>query len=118
MNQTIFVDGDFPSGEKCKFHCWPSCHPMQVGPEDVFGCTHKAWPANQYGDFCPIVSCGGEIEKCEITDEMLAALIKQKADAIAKLKRHSLIEERLKEVDQIQEFRQLLSQAKALSKAK
>jgi hypothetical protein len=109
----IFIDGDFPSGEKCKFHCWPSCHPMQVGPEDVFGCTHKAWPANQYGDFCPIVKCGGEIAKCEVTDEMLASLERQKYDALSKLKRRSLIEERTKELEVIQEFRQLLSKERA-----
>lgn len=26
----IFIDGDFPTGKKCKYHCSPTCHPGQV----------------------------------------------------------------------------------------
>ena len=61
----IFVECDAPTGRKCKYHCSPSCHPLQVGPEWVYGCLDKEWPHNQNGDFCPIVECGGDIDKCE-----------------------------------------------------
>jgi hypothetical protein len=63
----IFLDGDFPSGMgNCKFHCSPTCHPGQVGPEWKYGCTHPAWPANKYGGFVPLVDCGGDKSKCEL----------------------------------------------------
>ena len=63
----FFIDGDFPSGKgDCQFHCSPTCHPMQIGPEWVYGCTHKAWPMNRYGDFCPIVECGGNVSNCDL----------------------------------------------------
>ena len=67
MENQIFFDGDFKTSKtgKCEFHCWPSCHPAQIGPRDVFGCTHRAWPMNRYGDFVPIVDCGGDILICE-----------------------------------------------------
>lgn len=67
MKTKIFIEGDFKNSKtgKCKYHVWPSCHPAQVGPEDVFGCTHMAWPMNRGGDFCPIVDCGGDVSKCE-----------------------------------------------------
>jgi hypothetical protein len=62
-----FIDGDFKTemGD-CKYHCSPTCHPGQVGPDWYYGCTHKAWPQNKYGDFVPFVKCGGLKEKCEI----------------------------------------------------
>jgi len=63
---TIFIDGDFNTDTPCKYHCSPSCHPAQVGPEWVYGCTHKAWPQNKAGDFVPIVQCDGIQSKCEI----------------------------------------------------
>lgn len=67
MNNTISIDGDFRSElGNCEHHCSPSCHPAQIGPEWVYGCLHKAWPQNRYGDFCPIVHCGGEKSKCEL----------------------------------------------------
>ena len=62
-----FIDGDFKSemGD-CEFHCSPTCHPGQIDENEWhYGCTHKAWPQNKYGDFVPFVDCGGEIEKCE-----------------------------------------------------
>lgn len=63
-------------GEKCKYYCSPSCHPDQVGPEWVYGCTHEAWPQNRYGDFCPIVKCGGDPRKCSIPPKFLNRMIK------------------------------------------
>ena len=62
----IFIDGDFPSGKPCKYHCSPTCHPAQIGPEWLYGCLHIAWPQNQARDFVPIVDCEGNIKKCEI----------------------------------------------------
>lgn len=62
----IFIEGDFPSGKDCKFHCSPTCHPAQVGPEWQYGCTHKAWPQNRCGDFVPLVKCDGDLSKCEL----------------------------------------------------
>lgn len=64
----IHVDGNFKTDMgNCKFHCSPSCHPGQVDLDKWhYGCTHKAWPANKYGDFCPLVDCEGQIEKCEL----------------------------------------------------
>ena len=62
----MLIDGDFPTGKECIHHCSPSCHPAQVGPEWVYGCTHQAWPANRCGDFVPIVDCGGDPSKCDL----------------------------------------------------
>ncbi len=64
----IYLDGDFPSGVgSCRFHCFPTCHPLQVDEDDwKYGCTHKIWPQNRYGDFVPIVNCGGDPKKCEL----------------------------------------------------
>lgn len=66
----MFIDGDFKSNlGNCKYHCSPSCHPCQIGPEWVYGCTHKAWPQNRDGDFVPIVGCSGDLSKCDIRGE-------------------------------------------------
>jgi len=64
----IFIDGDFPSGKgNCKYHCSPTCHPGQIDPDKWhFGCTHKAWPQNKYGDFVPFVDCEGNKSKCDL----------------------------------------------------
>lgn len=64
---TVFIDGDFPSGKgDCEHHCSPTCHPGQVNFDKwMYGCLHKAWPQNKYGDFCPLVDCDGKISKCE-----------------------------------------------------
>ncbi len=62
----LFIDGDFKTDTPCKYHCSPSCHPGQVGPEWVYGCNNKAWPPNRAGDFVPIVMCDGIQSKCEI----------------------------------------------------
>jgi len=67
MEGKMFIDGDFDSGKgDCKYHCLPTCHLAQVGPEWVYGCTHKAWPQNRAGDFVPIVECMGEKKQCEL----------------------------------------------------
>ena len=62
----IHIDGDLPSGKGCKYHCSPTIHPAQVGPEWKYGCTHPAWPQNRSGDFVPIVDCGGDVGKCDL----------------------------------------------------
>ncbi len=71
----IFLDGDFETGTECKHHCSPSCHPAQVGPEWVYGCTHEIWPQNRAGDFVPIVDCDGDPKKCELPPKMLRRAI-------------------------------------------
>lgn len=65
---TIFIDGDFKSGVgDCKHHCSPTCHPGQIDPDKWhYGCLHPAFPSNRYGDFCPLVDCGGDKNKCEL----------------------------------------------------
>jgi len=69
------LDADFPTGKECKYHCSPTCHPANIGPERVYGCTHKTWPQNIVGDFVPIVFCDGNPRKCEIPKKMLKNLI-------------------------------------------
>ena len=72
MSEIVFIDGDFRSGQgDCRYHCSPSVHPMQIGPEWVYGCTHKAWPANKHGDFCPIVDCSGVKTNCDLPAKLL-----------------------------------------------
>jgi len=62
----IHIDRDWPTDTPCKYHCSPSCHPAQMLDDDwKHGCLHVAWEQNKY-DFCPIVECGGDPEKCEI----------------------------------------------------
>lgn len=75
---TMFIDGNFPSrvGD-CLFHCSPTCHPAQIGPEWQYGCTHKAWPANRAHDFVPIVFCGGMVEQCELRGKRFASYYKR-----------------------------------------
>jgi len=73
-----FIDGDFKTGMgDCEFHCSPTCHPCQVGPEWHYGCTHKAWPQNKYGDFVPFVKCDGNIESCELKDKRFVSRFRQ-----------------------------------------
>ena len=62
----MFIDGDFSTGKECEYHCSPTCHPGQVGPEWRYGCLHPGFPANKMGGFCPLVDCGGEYAKCEL----------------------------------------------------
>ena len=64
---TVFIDGDFKSGKgACKYHCSPTCHPAQTGPDWLYGCLHPAWPTNQDHSFCPIVECVGDKRKCDL----------------------------------------------------
>lgn len=57
---------------KCRYHFWPSCHPAQVGPDDVYACAHIGWPVNLHRyDFEPIVNCGGNPVGCEIPRWMM-----------------------------------------------
>lgn len=72
---TIHIDGDFKTGKECSFHCSPSCHFAQTGPDWKYGCLHKAWPTNQAGDFVPIVECDGDPAKCEIPAKLLKRYI-------------------------------------------
>ena len=74
--QGLHIDGDFPTESECQYHCSPSCHPAQVGPDWKYGCTHKAWPQNRAGDFVPIVDCGGNPEKCSIPAKILNIYIR------------------------------------------
>ena len=95
----IHIDGDFPSGKGCKHHCSPTIHPMQVGPEWLYGCTHPAWPANQRGDFVPIVDCGGTKAKCDLCNtkligQYIGGMKRRIANAEAKAKKfRALLEE-------------------------
>lgn len=70
-NTVTIIDGDFVKEAECRYYCSPSCHPAQIGPEWVYGCTHKAWPQNKAGDFVPIVECEGRIKKCKIPKKLL-----------------------------------------------
>lgn len=73
----IHMDGDFATDVECKYHCSPTCHPAQVGPEWKYGCKHKAWPANRVGDFVPLVQCGGLIAHCDLVKSKLLSHYKR-----------------------------------------
>ena len=81
----MFIDGDFPTEKDCKYHCSPTCHPAQIGPEWKYGCLHLAWPQNRRGDFVPIVNCDGNPKKCEIPDKFIKNLIDGKKRRLANL---------------------------------
>jgi hypothetical protein len=78
-NYMMFIDGDFKTNMgNCKYHCSPTCHPGQIDPEKWhYGCTHKAWPQNKYGDFVPFVDCDGDILKCELKGKKFAQCYKR-----------------------------------------
>ena len=65
----VHIDGDFPvEGAKCKYYCSPTCHPGQTGPDWKYGCLMpNGWPGYnpKSGDWCPLVTCGGDPDKCE-----------------------------------------------------
>jgi hypothetical protein len=67
---SCFIDGDFPTKRQCKYHCSPTCHPAQISPKWVYGCTHPSWPQNKAHDFVPIVKCGGRYKKCELKNPL------------------------------------------------
>ena len=79
----IYIDGDFSTGKPCQYHCSPTCHPGQVGPKWRYGCLHPGFPANKFGDFCPLVDCGGQFRKCDLVkmyDELLVMDIKSRKE--------------------------------------
>jgi hypothetical protein len=81
----IFIDGDFDSGKgNCKYHCSPTCHPAQVGSDWKYGCRHPAWPQNKYGDFVPIVECGGNRKKCEANFKYFIIGLKRRKNNLEK----------------------------------
>ena len=74
--EAIFIDGNFPVKDSgCDYFCSPTCHPLQIGPDWLYGCTHQAWPQNRMGDFVPIVDCEGDPQKCEIPLNLLKRMI-------------------------------------------
>lgn len=74
-----FVDGGFPTNKDCKYHCSPTCHPLQVDQNKWhYGCLHKAWKSNRNGDFCPFVKCDGDLKKCEISKKLIKSMISGK----------------------------------------
>ena len=77
--RTMFIDGDFPTNMgTCQFHCSPTCHPGQVDPDKWhYGCTHKVWPQNKYGDFVPFVECSGDKSKCELKESRYCKFIRR-----------------------------------------
>lgn len=99
----MYLDGDFPTDTPCKFHCSPTCHPCQTGPEWVYGCTHPAWPQNIVHDFVPIVDCGGNIEKCKIPQKLIKRMINGLKRRIAN--REKKIEEFKAQIEEIEKFK-------------
>ena len=72
---------------------------MQLDANDwKYGCTHKAWPQNRFGDLVPIVQCGGDVGKCQIEPKRIKNMINGKrrkiANAMRKIVviRHEIIE--------------------------
>ena len=62
---------------------------------------HKAWPQNRRGDFCPIVKCDGEPEKCEIPPRLLKNIIAGKKRKITNAnKKAKVAKEELKELEE------------------
>lgn len=104
-----FVDGDFPTGKACSYHCCPTCHPMQVNPDRwEYGCLHKAWPINRRGDFCPIVNCGGDTSKCEIPLKSLNNLVGGKKRTLKRL--YTKIQQQENELNELMTLRVVLTQ--------
>ena len=72
MEGFVHVDGDFKTGlGNCRHHCSPTCHRGQIDENEWhYGCLHPAWPSNKVHDFCPFVTCGGDMGKCEIPKKL------------------------------------------------
>jgi len=66
LGPRVFLDADFSTGKECKYHCSPTCHPGQVGPDWKYGCLHPSLSATKEGDFCPFVKCEGKLDNCEL----------------------------------------------------
>ena len=69
----INVDGDFSVKGKCKWYCYPTCHPAQTG--NAHGCKCPVWYPNRIGDFVPIVKCKGDRNKCPLKDKECRKMI-------------------------------------------
>ena len=106
-NTIIFIDGDFKSGMgDCEYHCLPTCHPCQIDYENLhYGCTHKAWPQNKFGDWVPFVNCDGDISKCELKGKKFA--INYKRGKSLSLRYAKLKVERLEK--EIEEYNKLVN---------
>ena len=104
---TLYLDGDFPSKQgNCQHHCSPSCHPAQIGPDWVYGCTHKAWPQNRERDFVPIVDCDGEVEKCDIPLSTIGRSIGGKKRSIqSRMRKLAQLNSELEELESIQKLK-------------
>jgi len=104
----IFIESDTATNKACKYHCCPSCHPMQTGPVTVYGCKHKAWPCNRNGDFVPIVECGGNPAECEINANSLVRIALElktrRKNLLKKVKDLNL------EIDEIERFVSLIDE--------
>lgn len=106
----IFIDGDFNSNMgTCKHHCYPTCHPEQIGPERVYGCLHKAWWMNRCGDFVPIVECGGSPEKCDMKDQRFKKMVGTYKQGKSNSLNHALkkVERLQKEIEEINQLTQI-----------
>lgn len=99
----IFIDGDFPTGKECEYHCSPTCHPGQIGPDWKYGCTHKAWPSNKYGDFVPFVECGGDPAKCELQNKKFTSYYRRgKVQSLNYTKKKAeRLEKEIEEIDSL-----------------
>ncbi len=102
----INIDGDFSIKGKCKWYCYPECHPAQVGPNKVYGCKCPVWYPNRVGDFVPIVKCKGDMNKCPLKDKEYRKMIgtyisgKHRSPNYAKKKAERL----QKEINEIKEI--------------
>lgn len=104
MKKKIFIDGDFSSGVgECEYHCSPTCHPAQTGPDWVYGCTHKAWPQNKHGDFVPIVNCNGKASECDLRGLNLVSHYKRGLHARLRNTREKLkkLEKELEDIERL-----------------
>lgn len=101
----INVDGDFSVKGKCKWYCYPTCHPAQTG--NAHGCKCPVWYPNRIGDFVPIVKCKGDRSKCPLKDKecrkMIGTYISGKQRSLNYTKKKT---ERLqKEIDEVKELK-------------
>jgi len=99
----LTIDGDFPTGKECKYHCSPTCHPGQVDEKNWhYGCLHKAWPQNREGDFCPFVECGGNPAKCEVPEKHIKNTLSGKKRKLTNARRKiEAIETEIRELEDL-----------------
>lgn len=95
----IFIESDASTNKACKYHCRPSCHPCQTGPETVYGCKHKIWKR----DFLPIVDCGGNPAACEIPEKLLKRMVSG-----LKTRRNNLVKKDMKLAAEIEELENMI----------